>query len=264
MFGCMAVYAADPAKDSPEGVSTTAEKPGLDEFVDNVIDGVRDDYDAIPGKTGILAEERLYSIGPEELIIRDFFQDRRDGFYVDVGCAWAEDKSNTYYLEKHLGWTGIGIDALDDYADEWASKRPKSKFRNYLITSESGGEGTIFKSVRPGLSSTNEKMASGGLFGYDEAVEEISVPMITLTDLLDEEGVTKVDLLSMDIEGHEPAAFAGFDIDRFQPELLVIEGKSKAVEVYLKKHGYEQIERYADLDPLNRYFQRKGGEAPSE
>ena len=68
--------------------------------------------------------------------------------------------------------------------------------------------------------------------------------MITLTDLLDQEGVTKVDLVSMDIEGHEPKAFAGFDIDRFAPELLVIEGKNNQVEKYLAIHGYVLIERY--------------------
>ena len=29
----------------------------------------------------------------------------------------------------------------------------------------------------------------------------------------------------MDIEGGEPKALAGFDLDRFRPELIVIEGK---------------------------------------
>ena len=62
----------------------------------------------------ILTEGRkLYSQNDEELIIRDFFQDRRGGFFVDVGCYDWKDLSTTYYLEKHLGWSGIGIDAND-------------------------------------------------------------------------------------------------------------------------------------------------------
>ena len=61
-----------------------------------------------PGRTGILAEKRRYSTYDEELIIRDYFRDRRGGFFVDVGCAWPIKASNTYYLEKHLSWTGIG------------------------------------------------------------------------------------------------------------------------------------------------------------
>ncbi len=46
----------------------------------------------------------LYSQGKEELIIRDFFEDRRSGFFLDVGSYQWKKLSTTYYLEKHLGW----------------------------------------------------------------------------------------------------------------------------------------------------------------
>lgn len=85
--------------------------------------------------------------------------------------------------------------------------------------------------------------------------------MTTLTDLLDREGVTKVDLVSMDIEGHELKALQGFDIERFQPELLVVEGQRPPVRKYFEDHGYEQIDRYLEMDRGNRYFQRKKASA---
>jgi len=107
-----------------------------------------------PGRTGILAEEKRYSLFDEELVIRDFFQDRRGGVFVDVGCAWPIDANNTYYLEKHLGWTGLGIDALSDYAEAWQRERPGSRFFSYLATDRSGGMGTFFKSPNPGPSSS--------------------------------------------------------------------------------------------------------------
>ncbi len=213
-------------------------------------------FENMEGRTGILAEKPLYSAFAEEVIIRDFFQDREGGFFLDVGAAWAVKASNTYYLEKNLGWTGIGIDALIDYAPEWEEKRPNSKFANYLVTDKSGGEGVFYKSESLGLSSTKKNMAQGKMFGGKKEPEEIRVPMITLNDLLDKEGVKKVDLISMDIEGHEPAAFAGFDIERFAPELLVVEGKNKWVKEYLAEHGYIQIERYKKFDSVNGYYAR--------
>ena len=212
---------------------------------------------SVPGRTGILAESWQYSVFAEEIIIRDFFQDRRNGFFVDVGAAWPVYGSNTYYLEKHLGWTGIGIDALSDFAPAWAEKRPRSKFLVYLVTDKAGGEGRFFKSAGLGISSTDRKHASGGMFGVEVEPEEISVPKTTLNDILDSQGITKVDLVSMDIEGHELPALRGFDIDRFQPELLVIEGGRPAVRKYFERHGYEQIDRYLELDRGNRYFRRK-------
>jgi FkbM family methyltransferase len=210
---------------------------------------------SLPGRTGILAEQWKYSVFAEEIIIRDFFQDRKDGFFLDVGAAWPITGSNTYYLEKHLGWTGIGIDALADFAPDWKKLRPNSKFLVYLVTDKSGGDGKFFKSAGLGISSTNRKHASGQWFGVNVEPEEISVAMTTLNDLLDREGITKVDLVSMDIEGHEFQALKGFDIERFQPELLVVEGGRPVVTKYLEDHGYEQINRYLEMDRVNRYFQ---------
>lgn len=210
-----------------------------------------------PGRTGILAEEKRYSLFDEELIIRDFFQDRGGGVFVDVGCAWPIYANNTYYLEKHLDWTGIGIDALDDYAEDWKRERPNSKFFRYLVTDRSGGTGTFFRSPNTGLSSTNQDRAAGKNYGDSLEPEKLEIPRITLDDLLDREGIEKIDLLSMDIEGHEPKALAGFDIDRFRPDLVVVEGKSRAVTKYFHEHGYEEIERYIPFDGINRYFQRK-------
>jgi FkbM family methyltransferase len=211
----------------------------------------------VPGRTGILAEKKRYSLFDEELIIRDFFQDRRGGVFLDVGCAWPIDANNTFYLEKHLGWTGIGVDALSDYAEEWNKVRPGARFFSYLVTDRSDGTGTFFKSPNLGLSSTDRNSASGKNFGETMEPEKIEIPMITLNDLLDQAGIEKIDLLSMDIEGHEPEALAGFDIERFQPELVVIEGKKGEVSRYFRRHGYRQIQRYVPFDDINRYFQRK-------
>ena len=161
-----------------------------------------------------------------------------------------------------LGWTGIGIDALDDFAAGWKEKRPASKFFSYLVTKESGGTGTFYKAPGKGLSSTNPDLAAGKNFGANLQLIELEIPRITLNDLLDREGVEKIDLLSMDIEGHEPEALAGFDIERFRPELVVIEGFSEQATQYFHRHGYKQIRRYVPFDPVNRYFRPKTRETP--
>lgn len=259
----------------PEGAATDPAAEGPGPFSDQirlepnmakvaaVIKQKRAALRDIEGREGILAEERLYSLFDEELIIRDFFQDRRGGFFLDIGCAWPVRASNTYYLEKHLGWKGIGVDALAGYAPGWKEKRPDSSFFSYLVTDQSKLTETFFMAPNPGLSSTDRELASGKAFGTDVEPEEVRIETITLDDLLDREGVTKIDLLSMDIEGHEPKALAGFDIERFQPELVVVEGQVVAdsehqVRAYFEEHGYELIEKYRPFDSVNRYFERRG------
>jgi FkbM family methyltransferase len=245
--------AAAPAEAvAPQGTAAVDERP--DRLLGHM-GRIQQQIQNAPGRTGILAEKKRYSVFDEELIIRDFFQDRRGGFYLDVGCAWANKANNTYYLEKHLGWTGIGVDALADYAAGWAEHRPRSRFANYLVTDHAGTEDSFYTSESsPGLSSTDRGLAAGNLFGDNVETVEVKVPSITLDLLLEQEGVEKIDLLSMDIEGHEPQALAGFDIERFQPELVVIEGKDPEVRRYLESHGYALIERYEPFDLVNRYF----------
>jgi FkbM family methyltransferase len=206
----------------------------------------------------IMAGKSLYSQGREELIIRDFFQDRRDGVFLDVGCASPIANSNTYYLEKHLGWRGIAVDALPDYAAAWQRKRPGSRFFNYLIADHIDPHASFYRAEFRGISSSEKDIKGPG--GEPVKTEEIHVPMTTLTKLLDDSGVSKIDFMSMDIEGAEPPALAGFDIDRFKPELACIESKpanrDKIIQ-YFTTHGYRRLERYLEYDKTNYYFTPK-------
>lgn len=205
---------------------------------------------------------KLYSQHKEELIIRDFFQDKRNGVFLDVGCALPLRNSTTYYLEEYMGWSGIGIDALSLYGPHWRKKRPNSKFFNYAVTDHSGDTVTFYQHAWPEVSSLSKDQAAK--FGGKEKLTEIEVETITLNDLLDANGVTKLDHLTLDIEGAEPGALRGFDIDRFQPELVCIEshagGKENEAFIrdYFAQHGYERIERYLRHDRYNWYFRRVG------
>ena len=199
---------------------------------------------------------KLYSQFNEEVIIRHFFGDRRDGFYLDVGCASAVESSTTYYLEEHLGWTGIGIDALDGYKASWDEKRPKSKFVSYAISDHTGDTITFYEAG--GISSVREDWAPK----FGQKGKPIEVLTITLNDLLEELGVKKIDFMSMDIEGAEPAALAGFDIRRYDVEFVCIEPhgseeREKAILAYFEENDYELIEEYIPYDVVNWYFKRK-------
>ena len=93
---------------------------------------------------------------------------------------------------------------------------------------------------------------------------ETRVETVTLDTLLDTHGIEKVDFLSIDIDGAEPAALAGFDIQRFKPDLSVIEAvKPDLVKAYFEANGYELIEKYSKVDKINLYFRPKSPSAES-
>jgi len=208
-------------------------------------------------------EQKRYSQFDEELIIRDFFQDRRQGVFLDVGSAHPKKLSTTYYLEEHLGWSGVAVDALASYAPAYQRLRPRTRFFSYIVTDH---EGTLDKffvvHAAPGLSSTIEDRT---FRGQELQQEEIRVPTITLDRLLGDAGVERIDFLSMDIEMAAPKALAGFDIERFRPQLVCIESGrrddgsrdeeyNRRLVAWFAERGYLRLERYDAYDEYNWYF----------
>jgi len=64
----------------------------------------------------------------QDKFVNETFKSKRDGTFLDIGCHHYKDISNTYFLEKELGWTGIGIDKNCAFEQEWIENRPGSIF----------------------------------------------------------------------------------------------------------------------------------------
>jgi hypothetical protein len=79
-----------------------------------------------------------YSLGVEELLVRHFFGERRDGVFAEIGAGDWRAGSNTLFLERHLGWSGVAVDARDDLGAGWRENRPGTRFENYLVTDHAG------------------------------------------------------------------------------------------------------------------------------
>ncbi len=222
----------------------------LDEFLRRInclFIGKNTFYKKLPSKG-----RAYYSQKREELIIRSFFRDRKKGVFIDVGCAWPFQLNTTCYLEQHLDWTGLAVDADPKNLRGWKKVRKNTQLFTYIISDHSdtvenfykaGGLGSIKKEYR-----FKDKIIQG---------KEIQVPTITLTKLLEENKITKIDFLSIDIEGSEMKALSGFDIERFQPKLVCIEfNRSLRSEIlaYFESHQYKMLTQYEQFDILNRYF----------
>lgn len=190
----------------------------------------------------------------EEWFIRDFFQDRRGGVFVDVGANHYQNTSKTYYLEKELGWSGIAIEPQREFEEGFVKNRPRTKFLPFFVSDESNETARLYVIRKwPQVSSSHGEFVKK--FGKPDEVRE--VPTITLTDLLQAEGIDRIDFLSIDIELHEPSALKGFDIDRFKPSLVCIEGLlpvRQPIINYFTEHRYALVGKYMWVDQENLYF----------
>lgn len=204
-------------------------------------------------------EPKRYSQFREEVVIRYFFKDRRNGFFLDVGAAEPTTESTTHYLASELDWEGIAIDARADLAAEYAEVRPRTRFFNFFVTDHSGSDEKLYVAGRLSSGTRESIRKFPGLENANP--REVEVASITLDDLLVREQVERVDFMNMDIEGAEPAALAGFDIDRYAPELVCIESAPTtrgAILKYFEEHGYRRMDEFLPFDPVNWYFEKKG------
>ena len=211
------------------------------------------------------SEDLLKRFGPnrssqflEEWIIRDFFQDRRGGVFVDIGAANYKDASNTYFLEHDLGWSGIAVDAQDQYRSDWQKYRTNAKFFTAFVSDRSNDKARLFLSnASSWVASSQQKFTEG----WGKIAGSIEVPTITLNDLLGAAKIQKFDFLSLDIELAEPGALAGLDLERFKPSLACVEAhpqvRQQIIDYFTARH-YRVVGKYLRVDGLNLWFMPEG------
>jgi FkbM family methyltransferase len=190
----------------------------------------------------------------EEWLIRDFFGDRRGGFFVDVGANDYKLYSNTYYLDTVLGWSGIAVEPQRNFESGYTSNRARTRFRPFFVSNESNQQAKIYILAEHSRVTSADKDFTAR---YGKDAKEVMAPTITLDDLLDSEHVASVDFLTMDIELWEPKALAGFDIERFKPALVCVEAHPEVRQQildYFARHHYVVVGKYLRADAQNLYF----------
>jgi FkbM family methyltransferase len=186
----------------------------------------------------------------EEWIVRDFFGDKRDGFFVDVGANDYRRFSNTFYLETELGWSGIAIEPQTKFAEDYRKYRPRTTFQSLFVSDKSDEEAVLNVPENDLIASADADFAN-----QNGKATAIRVRTSTLDDVLDRARIAHVDFLTMDIELAEPAALRGFSIERFRPALVCVEAHPEVRQQildYFAAHNYTVVGKYlrADLDNL--------------
>jgi FkbM family methyltransferase len=131
----------------------------------------------------------------------------KNGTFVDVGADQSIYGSNTYYFEKYLGWNGICVDADERTINKLKEKRKKVL---YTAVSDVDGEITFNQHDLAGISSISKQ-------------GNTLVSCKKLNTILEEENITEITLLDIDVEGHEIQVCNGLDWEKYKPQIVIIE-----------------------------------------
>lgn len=157
------------------------------------------------------------------VLFETFLGQRTDGLFVEVGAYDGVSYSNTWGLATR-GWRGLLIEPVPEYAAaarEAHSAHPGVTVVQCAIGAEDGvlelTTAGPFTSAVPGMIDEWESRS------WRSRGEKVSVPMRTLDDVLAEfvPGM-EIDVLVVDVEGHEVDVMAGFSWPT-QPRLMFLE-----------------------------------------
>ena len=81
-------------------------------------------------------KKNSYSMDGEDLFLNDYFKNKSNGFYIDVGCYHPIHRNNTYLLHKR-GWHGVNIDIHKFSIDLFNHLRPKDFNCNFAVSNKS-------------------------------------------------------------------------------------------------------------------------------
>jgi FkbM family methyltransferase len=191
------------------------------------------------------------------------FLPNRDGYFVEAGANDGYEQSNTYFLERFRGWRGVLIEPIPELYKLCVRERPHSQVFNCALVApaDEGTEVTMhygwLRSVVAGAWGSDEAdeawARAGDMGGWDEYYQ-LSVPGRTLSSVLDEAALPRIDLVSLDVEGYEAPVLEGLDLDHHAPKYLLIEMRQMgemrpAIERRIGTH-YEPVEPLSPYDML--------------
>jgi FkbM family methyltransferase len=191
----------------------------------------------------------------------------RGGFFVEAGANDGFEQSNTYFLERFRGWTGVLVEPIPELFRLCVRQRSASRvFNCALVAPEQAGElvpmhyGGLMSVVRGARGSESDDRAhaeAGSQLGWDPGYD-VAVPGRTLTEVLEEAGAPRPDLLSLDVEGFEASVLRGLDLERYGPDLALVEvmdGERRAAVEEVLGERYAVAEQ---LSPYDLLYRRRG------
>ena len=200
----------------------------------------------------IFFPKKSYSMLGEDLVVNNFFKNKTNGTYVDVGCYHPIDGNNTHLLFRK-GWNGINIDLNKISIDLFNIARKNDENFRVAVSNKSKKIKFYYRKKINMLNTINKKFANNSFKkGYN--IDYIQAR--TLSSILKESKLRnkKIDFLNIDIEGNEINALKTLNFKICRPKLICVEihnfaskrlkkGNFKDHPIYkfLKQKGYKHI-----------------------
>jgi len=178
--------------------------------------------------------------------------EKRGGYFVEVGVGGGKNISNTYMLEKHFGWSGLLVEP--NRSSHASIEACRGAVLERRAAASSTGKRLTFQEVSDG--GEHSRIAgTGGHPMSKDSIVEYEVETVTLDDILRLNNAPKaIDYLSLDTEGSELDILDGLDLDTYSFQFMTIEHNfdpfvMRALRTRFEPRGYKVVlEEFSGFD----------------
>lgn len=170
--------------------------------------------------------------GEDEFLNNNFFKNKQNGVYIELGALDGVLYSNTKFFQDTLNWTGILIEPHPIKFKSLEQNRPNNfLFNNLVSCHETPLEFRYFVDRHAAVSGVENTLTDHHFEAYFESPNPFikSLPQskivlnpVKLIDIVKSTNLTHIDFLSLDVEGHEYEVLQSWDFS-IQIDLILIE-----------------------------------------
>jgi FkbM family methyltransferase len=198
----------------------------------------------------IFFPKKTYSMYGEDLFINNYFKNKKNGIYLDVGAYHPLDGNNTYLLYKKKNWHGINIDVNPLSVELFQKARKFDLNINTAVSNKKGFVTLYFRKKINMLNTLSKKIAR---IHFRNGFKEKNIKSNTLNNILDQTRYRnkKIDFFNLDVEGHELDILESLNFKKYQPTLI-------CVEIHNHEEMYNNNTDYMKRNPVNNLLLKNG------
>jgi FkbM family methyltransferase len=182
---------------------------------------------------------------------------RRDGFFIECGAVDGETLSNSLFFELERNWTGLLVEANPEYHRTLLAKNRQTYVLSGCLSPTGQPRSVTFRpaGVFGGIGDSMEKTHADFVERRHGGKTVVTVQCFPLPHVLRALSVTRVDYLSLDVEGPELEILRTVDWNRVRVDILTIEYRVITAVPRVKVDVEATAKK---LDDLRRFFNDTG------
>jgi len=188
---------------------------------------------------------KSYSQLNQDIKVLQHYNNKKNGYFVEIGASNGIELSNTYLLETEYNWKGICVEPIPERYELLCKNRPNSLCSNKAVYIESNlilsfdiaNDCDLLSGLSNHIDYHKEKV--------DNNKRQINVETILLNDLLEESNSPLfIDYLSLDTEGSELEILKSINFSKYIFGIIDVEHnyvEPRRTDIYnlLLEHGYK-------------------------